>query len=226
MTGLHDERVVWVTGAASGIGRATVTELVAEGAQVVASDLPAADFSWVDGDAIAVITGDVTDPDHNDASVTLALERFGRIDGAVLNAGVAGQVDLFEGPLDHFDRTWEVNVRAIVLGIRAAAGHMRPGAALTTTASTSGLRGDPGMWTYNTSKAAVLNLGRNLAVDLNREGIAVGIYHPGWVITDMGGQVADITIDQSVAGLVTRFDALDLVHTGAFEAWDGRPLPY
>ena len=185
MTGLHDERVVWVTGAASGIGRATVNEVVAEGGRVVASDLPTADFGWVASDAVAVITGDVTDPDHNDASVALALERFGRIDGAVLNAGIAEQVDLFEGSLDHFDRTWEVNVRAIVLGIRSAARHMRPGAALTTTASTSGLRGDPGMWAYNTSKAAVLNLVRSTSIDLAARGIRINAVCPGPTDTGM-----------------------------------------
>ena len=55
-TGLHDGRVVWVTGAASGIGRATVEEVVAEGGRVVASDLPAADFSWAEGnDDVAVV---------------------------------------------------------------------------------------------------------------------------------------------------------------------------
>jgi meso-butanediol dehydrogenase/(S,S)-butanediol dehydrogenase/diacetyl reductase len=186
MTGLHEDRVVWVTGGASGIGRATVEEVIAEGGSVVASDLPSADFTWTEGnDRVAVIIGDVTDPDHNDAAVALALERFGRLDGAVLNAGVATRADLFEGPLDAFDQVMEVNVRAVVLGIRAAATVMRPGSAMTVTASTSGMRGDPGMWVYNTSKAGAINLVRSTSMDLAARGIRINAVCPGPTITGM-----------------------------------------
>jgi meso-butanediol dehydrogenase/(S,S)-butanediol dehydrogenase/diacetyl reductase len=186
MTGLHEDRVVWVTGGASGIGRATVEEVVAEGGSVVAGDLPSADFAWAEGnERVAVITGDVTDPDHNDAAVALALDRFGRIDGAVLNAGVATRADLFEGPLDVFDHVMEVNVRAVVLGIRAAATVMRPGSAMTVTASTSGMRGDPGMWVYNTSKAGAINLVRSTSIDLAARGIRINAVCPGPTLTGM-----------------------------------------
>ncbi|MEM6595936.1 MAG: short-chain dehydrogenase, partial [Pseudomonadota bacterium] len=73
---------------------------------------------------------------------------------------------------------------------------------------------------------AALNLGRNLASDLKGLGISVGIYHPGWVQTDMGGGAADITVDASADGLVARFDALSLETTGCFETYDGTPHPY
>ena len=78
---------------------------------------------------------------------------------------------------------------------------------------------------YRSSKAAALNLGRNLAVDLRAEGIAVGIYHPGWVQTDMGGASADITEEAAAAGLSERFADLSLATTGCFETWDGRAHP-
>lgn len=186
MSGLHEDRVVWVTGAASGIGRATVEEILAEGGRAVASDLPTADFSWADGnDAIAVVVGDVTDADHDADAAATAMERFGRLDGAALNAGVATRGDLFEGPLDAFDHVMDVNVRAVVLGIRAAARHMRPGSAITVTASTSGLRGDPGMWVYNTSKAAVINLVRSASMDLAAKGIRINAVCPGPTETGM-----------------------------------------
>ena len=186
MTGLHDGRVVWVTGAASGIGRATVTEIVAEGGRVVASDLASGDFSWAeDLDDVAVIVGDVTSADDNDAAVALAVERFGRLDGAALNAGVAMRADLFEGPLDTYDTTMDVNVRGVVLGVRAAARAMRPGSAITVTASTSGMRGDPGMWVYNTSKAAVINFVRSASMDLAARGIRINAVCPGPTETGM-----------------------------------------
>ena len=78
---------------------------------------------------------------------------------------------------------------------------------------------------YRVSKAAALNLGFNLSAALRPEGIAVGIYHPGWVRTDMGGAAADISVDEAVSGLAARFDALSLQSSGAFETWDGRAHP-
>lgn len=83
-----------------------------------------------------------------------------------------------------------------------------------------------GSYIYRASKAAVLNLGRNLATDLHGLDIAVGIYHPGWVQTDMGGGAAAITVEEARAGLMARFDALSLESTGEFLTWDGRPHPY
>ncbi len=192
MAGLHEGRVVWVTGAASGIGRALVEELCAEGGRAVASDLTGADLTWADGDErIATLAGDATDPAHDDAAVDLAVERFGGLDGAALNAGVPGRVDLFEGPLDGFDRCIVVNVRAVVLGIRAAARVLGDGGAIVVTASTSGLRGDPGMWAYNAAKAAVINLVRATCMDLAPKGIRINAVCPGPTETGMTAGIID-----------------------------------
>jgi NAD(P)-dependent dehydrogenase (short-subunit alcohol dehydrogenase family) len=83
-----------------------------------------------------------------------------------------------------------------------------------------------GSYAYRASKAAALNLGRNLATDLKGLGIAVGIYHPGWVKTDMGGDAADITVAESASGLLDRFADLSLDSTGCFKTWDGRDHAY
>ncbi|MDG1378337.1 MAG: SDR family NAD(P)-dependent oxidoreductase [Yoonia sp.] len=82
-----------------------------------------------------------------------------------------------------------------------------------------------GAYAYRASKAAALNLGRNLATDLAAEGIAVGIYHPGWVQTAMGGANAAITPQQSAAGLFERITALSMANTGCFETYDGQAHP-
>ena len=186
MTDLHEGRVVWVTGAASGIGKATIEEILDEGGSAVCSDLPKSDLNWAEGnERIFIVTGDVADPDHNDAAVNAAVEKFGRLDGAVLNAGMAQRDDLFGESMEVFDRVQEVNVRAVVLGIRSAAKVMRPGAAITVTASTSGMRGDPGMWVYNTSKAAVINLVRSASMDLAGRGIRINAVCPGPTETGM-----------------------------------------
>ena len=182
---LHSGRVVWVTGAASGIGRATAETIVAEGGSVVADDLPGAEWSWVASDCIAVHEGDVTSDESNDEAVALARERFGGIHGAVLNAGIAAGGDLVDGELDGFDRAMDVNVRGVLLGVRAAARAMEAGSAITVTASISGLRADPGMWAYNASKGAVVNLVRAASLELARRGIRINAVCPGPVETGM-----------------------------------------
>lgn len=83
-----------------------------------------------------------------------------------------------------------------------------------------------GSYVYRASKAAALNLGRNLAVDLKELDIAVGIYHPGWVRTDMGGEKGEVGVGDSADGLIAEFDRLTLATTGCFRTWDGRDLPF
>jgi meso-butanediol dehydrogenase / (S,S)-butanediol dehydrogenase / diacetyl reductase len=191
MTGSSTGRVAIVTGAASGIGRAAVERFVASGGNVVAVDRDADHFGWVaDGglDAhVDLIVGDVTSADLNASAVVAALERFGRLDAAVFNAGVSMGGDLLELPMEEFDRAIEVNVRAVALGIRAVVPTMRAQGAgrVVVTASTSGIAGDPNMWAYNTSKGAVINLVRAAAVDLGASGITVNAVCPGPTETAM-----------------------------------------
>lgn len=85
-------------------------------------------------------------------------------------------------------------------------------------------RAPGGSYAYRASKAAVLNLGRNLATDLAPDGIAVSILHPGWVQTDMGGAAAEISPDAAARGILDRLDVLTVQTTGRFET-RGRPIP-
>lgn len=175
--GTHSDRVTIVTGAASGIGRATGELLAAGGASVVAVDLDVERLSWASKhEQIAVVAGDVCSAELNAEAVSVALRRFGRLDASVLNARIPVSGDLVDGPIDAFDRSFEVNVRAVLLGIRAAVPAMRAtgaGGRIPVTASTSGLAADPSMWAYNAAKAAVINLVRAAAVDLAAEAITV-----------------------------------------------------
>ncbi len=188
MSASHDGRVALVTGAASGIGRALVELLVADGASVVAVDLDLGRLGWSDGsERIAPVVADVTDADANASAVAVAIDRFGRLDAVALNAGIPARGDLLELPIEVFDRTMEVNVRGVLLGIRAAVPALRRagGGRIVATASTSGVRADPQMWPYNTSKAAVVNLVRAAAIDLAAEGITVNAVCPGPTDTGM-----------------------------------------
>lgn len=186
-----ESNVVIVTGAASGIGRASVERLVALGSRVVAVDRDADHFGWVaDGGleaSVATVIGDVTDNRTNSEAAATALARFGRLDAAVFNAGVSMSGDLLELPMEEFDRAIAVNVRAVALGIRAVVPLMRAAGVgrIVVTASTSGIGGDPNMWAYNTSKGAVINLVRAAAVDLGPDNITVNAVCPGPTETGM-----------------------------------------
>lgn len=196
MSDRTDGRVAIVTGAASGIGRAVVELLTAQGDSVVALDRAVDRLEWVESaglsDRVAVLGGDVTSVDVNASAVELAHERFGRLDAAVFNAGVSMGGDLLDLPMDDFDRAVDVNVRAVALGIRAVVPSMRTARAgrIIVTASTSGIGGDPDMWAYNATKGAAINLVRAAAVDLGPDGINVNAVCPGPTETAMTAGLA------------------------------------
>ena len=186
-------RVVVVTGAASGIGRATVELLVSRGESVVALDRSNDVHSLASG-AVRTLVGDVTDEHVNNDVVAVAEREFGGLDAVVLNAGVPASGDIVEMPLEVFDRTWEVNVRAVLLGIRAAAPALRRrgGGRIVVTASTSGIGADPNMWPYNSAKAAAINLARGAALDLAADEITVNVVCPGPTETGMTAGLANV----------------------------------
>lgn len=209
-----------VTGASRGIGAGLATQYRAAGQEV-----------WGTArDGSAEITLDVTDPQSHRAMADTLGERA--VDLLICNAGVyldrGNDLDTGFG-VDLWAQTLATNVTGVFLSIQALLPHLRRAdaarIAIISSQMASSELAPGGSYIYRASKAAVLNLGRNLATDLKAEGIAVGIYHPGYVQTDMGGSGADITTAESVAGLVQRFEALDVARTGCFETWDGRKHP-
>lgn len=151
----------------------------------------------------------------------------------VCNAGVylgkGGNVETgFDAEI--WARTMRINVGAVFLTIQALLPALqrapRPRIAIIASQMGSSTRAPGGAYAYRASKAAAVNLGRNLATDLAPRGVAVGIYHPGWVRTDMGGAGAEIDLETSVTGLRQRFSALGPDTSGCFEDWRGTPIPF
>ncbi|HBS50442.1 MAG TPA: short-chain dehydrogenase [Rhodobacteraceae bacterium] len=212
---------VLITGANRGIGRTLAEWYRADGHEVTGTAR----------DGSERLTVDVARPDQV-AGMARALE--GRpLDLLVCNAGVyadKGQRLETGYPPEMWAETFAVNVTGVFLTIQALLPNLRAAAAgkvaILSSQMASQARAPGGSYIYRASKAAALNLGRNLAADLEGEGIAVGIYHPGWVRTDMGGGAADITADEAARGLIARFAELDLARTGCFETWDGREHPF
>lgn len=214
---------VLITGANRGIGRALLDSYRADGHDAIGTSRGSVEGpGWV--------TLDVTAPD--------AGERFHQalgdtpLDLLVCNAGVyldQGQSLASGYPAQMWADTFATNVTGVFQTIQAALPALKQARgkiAIISSQMGSDTLAPGGSYIYRASKAAVLNLGRNLATDLAAQGIAVGIYHPGWVRTDMGGGSADIGVEDAVRGLRDRFKALSVSSTGVFETWDGRAHPY
>lgn len=212
-----------ITGANRGIGKALFDGYAVRGANVIGTHRQS--------DAGAMRKLDVTDPSSH---VTLAAGMADvPLDLLICNAGIyndKGQSLETGYPPALWAEAFATNVTGVFLTIQHLLPHLKRSnagkIAIISSQMASHTRAPGGSYIYRASKAAALNLGRNLASDLKPEGIAVGIYHPGWVRTDMGGESADIGIAESVAGLMARFDALGVATTGCFETWDGRAHAY
>lgn len=207
---------ILITGASRGIGAGLAAAYSARGEDVIGTTRQ--------GPHVL----EVADPQSHSA---FAKTLDGRpVDLLVCNAGVyldKGQT-LDDGyPEAQWSDSFATNVMGVFLSVQSLLPNLRAAKnakiAIISSQMASSERAPGGSYIYRASKAAVLNLGRNLASDLKPEGIAVGIYHPGWVKTDMGSQAAAIDVSEAVAGLTDRFDNLDLARTGVFETWDGHP---
>jgi NAD(P)-dependent dehydrogenase (short-subunit alcohol dehydrogenase family) len=212
---------ILITGANRGIGAALLAQYRATGTVAFGTARRPA------GDLLPL---DVTDTDSQHA---LARRLNGLpISLLVCNAGIypdKGQtLEAGYGPA-LWAQGFATNVTGVFLTIQTLLPNLRAAhgkIAIIASAMGSDARAPGGSYIYRASKAAALNLGRNLAADLRGEGIAVGIYHPGWVKTEMGGPAAEISTAQSVAGLAQRFAALDVSTTGCFESYDGTAIPF
>lgn len=184
--GRLDGRVCLVTAAAAGIGLAIVRRFAAEGARVVAADLDPYPDALARDAPIVPVQGDMTDADAVRAAVRTALDRFGALHvlvNGVADATPAVPVTELDDAL--WDRALRTNVTSAFLACKAALPHMiaAGGGVIINIASQLGIAAQPGRSVYCSSKAALIQLTKVLALDHAREGIRVNALSPGAVIT-------------------------------------------
>jgi NAD(P)-dependent dehydrogenase (short-subunit alcohol dehydrogenase family) len=192
--GRLDKKVAVITGAASGIGRATALRFAGEGASVVIADLnreggesAVRDCRENAGNAVFQLT-DVSTEENIQGAIKRAVTEFGRLDIVYNNAGLGGAV----GPLekisaDNWDRSFAVLLRAVFLGIKHAVPEMRKvgGGSIISTASIAGIRGAAGLHAYCAAKAGVISLTRSASIELAKDKIRVNCICPGLIATPL-----------------------------------------
>jgi NAD(P)-dependent dehydrogenase (short-subunit alcohol dehydrogenase family) len=195
LAGLVD-KVVIVTGGASGIGRAVVERLLAERARVALVDVTGVEEaceSLGDEDLLGVVA-DVATEDGTERYFGAAVERFGRVDGLHANAGIAEPgPTIAETDAEAFDRMLAVNVRGVFLGFRQMLRTLDAQGtqgSIVATSSVLGLQGLAGSGPYCASKAAVLGLVRTAAIEAGPAGHRVNAVLPGPIATPMAARIA------------------------------------
>ncbi len=211
--------VALVTGASSGIGRATALALASEGAEVALVarrrdrlDELAAEIAANGGTAFAC-EADVTSRAAAEHAVDAVIERFGRLDTVVNNAGVMLVGPFADAPDGEWDRMLDVNVRGVLYMTRAALPHLVKAAAddprrvadVVTISSTAGRVARAGTAVYNVTKFGVVAFSEALRQELQAQRVRVSVVEPGTVDTELAGH----TREELLAGVRAQVDAIE-----------------
>lgn len=196
VSGTFAGKVVVVTGAASGIGKATALKFLAQGASVVWSDqdegtLKDAMAGAPEDRSVACIV-DQSQPSEAARSIDTALERFGRLDVLVNNAGTTVLGTVLDNSIEDWHRVAAVNIDGALFSSKAALPHLiKSGGCIVNTASVSGTGGDWNTTLYNVSKGAVVNMTRALALAHGPDGVRVNAICPSVTHTGMTDGMMD-----------------------------------
>ena len=223
---------VLITGANRGIGLQLAQQYAARGDRVLATcrDQSAASaLNEIASEQLSVHELTPTDADSV-AALAQSVEGIG-VDILINNAGTPGpapeQQSALSMDFDGWLETFNVNTLAPLRVLQALHPLLQAGnnaKAITITSQMGALDLNwPTMYAYCSSKAAVNKVMRMISVELAQQNIAVGLIHPGWVKTDMGGDGADITAEESAAGIISVVDGISLENTGSFMKWNGEP---
>lgn len=196
MTERFTDRTILITGAGSGLGRASAVRLASEGAALSLVDVSEAGLAAT-ADAVRevapdakllTVVADVSSDDDTRRYVDETVSTFGRIDGFFNNAGIEGRQNLTENfTASEFDRVISINLRGVFLGLEKVLKVMREqgGGAVVNTASVGGIRGVGNQSGYAAAKHGVVGLTRNSAVEYGEFGVRINAIAPGAIWTPM-----------------------------------------
>jgi meso-butanediol dehydrogenase/(S,S)-butanediol dehydrogenase/diacetyl reductase len=194
----HEGRVVIVTGASQGIGRAIAEKFHLEGASVVGVDLAPPKENEAGGPGIEFQKMDVTSAEDVEGVFGRVVEQYGRLDVLVNNAGIMFEKSLEEMTEAEWDKMMAVNLKGVFLCSKAAVGRMRAGGggAIVNIGSLEGLACNPLHTAYAASKGGVHALTRAMAVDLGVYNIRCNAICPGWINTAFNDAYFNILKDR------------------------------
>jgi NAD(P)-dependent dehydrogenase (short-subunit alcohol dehydrogenase family) len=190
--GFLDGKVAVITGAGSGMAKASVKIFVREGAKVVAGDISGAeqDTAAEVGAGVLPVHCDVANEADVEAMIGAAVEEFGRIDAVLNVAGIADAMRVADVTMEHYDKVMDVDLRGVLLGMKhgiSALLRQREGGAIVNWSSIGGLNASPYTGVYSAAKAGVVSLTKSAAVEYGHKGIRVNAVCPGFVHTEIMG---------------------------------------
>jgi len=185
-----DGKVAVITGAGSGMGKASVKVFVREGAQVVAGDISGAekDTAAEVGESVLPVHCDVTQEADVEAMIQAAVEEFGQVDAVLNVAGIADGFLVRDLTMEAYDKIMDVDLRGVLLGMKHGIRAMaRTGGAIVNWSSVGGLNGSAYTSVYNAAKSGVIGATKVAAIEGGSLGIRVNAICPGFIHTEIMG---------------------------------------
>jgi NAD(P)-dependent dehydrogenase (short-subunit alcohol dehydrogenase family) len=205
--GLLDGKVAVITGAGSGMAKATAEVFVREGAKVVAADVSGAqkDTAAELGDAVLPVHCDVTNEADVEALMRTAVDELGHLDVLCNVAGVADAAMLTDVTAQQYERLIEVNLRGVLHGLKHGIKTMieqGTGGSIVNWSSLGGINGSPFTGVYSAAKAAVISLTKTATIEYGAQGIRVNAVCPGFIFTPMsaGGERIPGMLEKAALG--------------------------
>lgn len=189
--GLLEGKVAVITGAGSGMAKASTLLFVREGAKVLAADISGVekDTAAEAGDAVVPFHADVTSESDVEAMIAKAVSEFGRLDILCNVAGIGTGGLIADVTMEDYDTTMDVDLRGVILGMKHGIRAMLEsgGGSIINWSSIGGLNASPGTGVYSAAKAGVIAVTKAAAVEYGRKGIRANAICPGFILTEIMG---------------------------------------